>query len=62
MSRQFKLFLVGIANSFRVDSYYNIVTPTKDYGEIIKRTNYKRKKSIRRINRIVDEKIKEISN
>ena len=61
MGKQFKLMLVGIANSFNQNSYYNMVTPTKSYGEIIKNTNEKRAKSSRRISRIINEQIKEIA-
>lgn len=61
MGKNIRIFFTGIANSFRSDAYYATVTPTKRFGEIIKDTNNKRAKSSRRISKVTDCEIRELT-
>ncbi|RXJ68303.1 hypothetical protein CRV08_08615 [Halarcobacter ebronensis] len=61
MGKEIKLFIKGITNSFNTDFYTQMVTPTKQYGYIIKKTNEKRKKSSEKISKETDEQITRLS-
>ncbi len=62
MSNEIKIFLNGIANSLKIDGYYHVVTSPRKMGEITTKINYKRSKSHKRIKKVVDERITEITD
>ena len=61
MGNEIKIFLSGIANSLKADGYYHVVTSPKKMGETTTKINTKRAKNHRRIKKVVDERIAEIT-
>lgn len=61
MGRKIELFIKGITNSFHTDLYTQMVTPTREFGHIIKNTNLKREKSSNKISKKTDERISKLT-
>jgi hypothetical protein len=61
MGRTIRIFLNGIANSLNPNGYNNIVSPTREIGESASRINAKRETNNRRINKVTDVRITEIT-
>ncbi len=62
MGKEIRLILSSITNSLNSNGYYNVVTPTKRLGQIMKDTNHKRSKSSRRLAKVTDARIRELSS
>lgn len=61
MSSNIKIFLKTIATSLQPNSYYHIVSSPKKLGETTTKINTKREKNHNRINRVVNERIRELT-
>jgi len=61
MSDEIRVLLKSIANSLQLNGYYHVVSSPRKLGETTIKINNKRKKNHKRINKVVDEKIAELT-
>lgn len=60
MSRELKMFFIGISNAFRSDGYSNIVDQPKRLGEVSTKVNKRLGKKYKKVYREYDEQISRI--